>query len=119
MTTVYFKDVTGIPPVPTKRPRLSAEATREFRVRECEKIAARLAVYQGSDIYIDMRGSGAVHQEGDDNAPEHNDRLRISEHLERQVRVHGNRKFATIRHDDGQLLAVSLAEFVGLGKPEA
>lgn len=127
MTTVYMRDVTGIPPVPTRRPRLSAQERREFRQRECEKVASNLAVYEGDDIFIDMRGCGSLHDTSVlwmrkkmyGGAPEVKDRLRVTEHLVRQWQIHRNHKFAIIRHDDGRLLAVSLAEFIGLGKPEA
>ena len=127
MATVYTKDVTGLPPIPSKRPRMSAEERAELYSAECQKIAAKLSIYQGDDIFIDMRGAGIIHDTGtswssDDNCggvPEKHHRLRVTEHLVSQWQIHRNGKFAVVQHDDGGLLAVSLAEFVGLGKPEA
>lgn len=118
---IKMNQLTGLPFGLRQRGDTEADVAAK-RLAHCRNVADALSVYSGDDVFVSTRGWGMLHDTQQVcrlvALPQGEDRLRVSAHLVKQWRTWRNDSFAVIRHDDGQALAVSIVEFVGLGKPE-
>lgn len=125
ITTVRTRHITGLPrprqSLLNTRGRMSRDSKQVYLKESCQAVAAKLKVYAGQDVFVDLSGAGILidtHNCRMQLAPKE-ERVAVTEHLVQQWRELGNDAFVLINTPEGELLAVSVAEFVGLGVPEA